>query len=183
MKRIVVILYCAGAVFPSLAAAPNLSSYAGQESREIKALSPEEVNGISAGKGMGLAKTAELNGYPGPAHVLELSSELKLSEQQRRQTEVLFRSMQRDAVDVGNALLAEERTLDQAFAVRTITPQSLQTTLARIGQLQSRLRVVHLEAHLEQDRILTPQQNAEYARLRGYDAQGANAEHTHQHLK
>ena len=103
MKRIMAILYCAGVVFPSLAAAPNPSSYAGQESREIKALSSEKISAISTGKGMGLAKSAELNGYPGPAHVLALSSELNLSEQQRRRTEVLFRSMQRDAIDVGNS--------------------------------------------------------------------------------
>ena len=42
------------------------SPYAGQESREIKSLSPAEVDGYLAGAGMGFAKAAELNGYPGP---------------------------------------------------------------------------------------------------------------------
>src|SRR4051812_13550814 len=108
MKRIAAIL-CSAAALPSLAAAPNVSSYAGQEARSIKALSSEEISAISTGKGMGLAKSAELNGYPGPAHVLELAPELGLSAQQRRQTELLFRSMQQNAIEIGNALLAEER--------------------------------------------------------------------------
>ncbi|MGH7485986.1 MAG: hypothetical protein ACREMY_10365, partial [bacterium] len=51
----------------ALAATP----YAGQQSREIKALSQEEAAGLLAGKGMGFAKAAELNGFAGPAHVLE----------------------------------------------------------------------------------------------------------------
>ena len=33
---------------------------------------------------MGLALAGELNGYPGPKHVLELAAELDLSEDQRR---------------------------------------------------------------------------------------------------
>jgi len=35
-----------------------------QETREIKALSTEEVDGYLKGEGMGLAKAAELNGFP-----------------------------------------------------------------------------------------------------------------------
>lgn len=38
-------------------------SYAGQEQREIKSLSAEDVQSLLTGKGMGLAKAAELNGY------------------------------------------------------------------------------------------------------------------------
>ena len=83
---------------PSAIAAP-VSGYAGQESREIKALSPEEVDAYLSGKGMGFAKAAELNGYPGPAHVLELAAELQLSADQRRRTEALFAAMQSQALD------------------------------------------------------------------------------------
>ncbi len=32
---------------------------------------------------MGLALAAELNGYPGPAHVIELADSLELTEAQR----------------------------------------------------------------------------------------------------
>ena len=50
-----------------------LSPYAGQQTRAIKALSPEDLAGLLNGEGRGMAKAAELNGYPGPVHVLELA--------------------------------------------------------------------------------------------------------------
>ena len=74
--------------------AASMSPYAGQESRDIKALSAEDVQGYVSGKGMGLAKAAELNGYPGPSHVLGLATELALTPEQTQQTRVLFEQMQ-----------------------------------------------------------------------------------------
>jgi hypothetical protein len=42
------------------------SPYAGQEKRAVKTLSPdEEIQALLNGRGMGLAKVAELNHYPG----------------------------------------------------------------------------------------------------------------------
>ncbi len=54
------------------------SPYAGEQSRSIKSLSKEDVADYIDGKGMGFAKAAELNGYPGPKHVLELAEQLAL---------------------------------------------------------------------------------------------------------
>ena len=68
------------------AVTPSDSPYAGQEARSIKALSADEIEGLLAGKGMGFAKAAELNGYPGPAHVLELAQQLRLSDEQTAAT-------------------------------------------------------------------------------------------------
>ncbi|MCL4744462.1 MAG: hypothetical protein KJZ83_03505, partial [Burkholderiaceae bacterium] len=62
------------------------SAYVGEETRGIKALAPAEVDGLLGGKGLGFARSAELNGYPGPAHVLELSDELALSAEQISET-------------------------------------------------------------------------------------------------
>src|SRR5262245_46650234 len=47
--------------------AQTASPYAGQEQRAIKALSDEEIRDLLEARGMGLAKAAELNPYPGPA--------------------------------------------------------------------------------------------------------------------
>jgi hypothetical protein len=47
------------------------SPYAGQESRSIKSLSPEEVRGLLDGGGMGFAKAAELNGSVDEIGVLQ----------------------------------------------------------------------------------------------------------------
>jgi len=184
LRSTVILAVCASAlVAPLQAAAPAPSSYAGQQTRDIKSLSAEDVSSMLAGKGMGYAKAAELNGYPGPAHVLELSSQLELSTAQQEASAALFASMQAKAVALGRELVAEERRLDEAFAQRTVSPQSLPPMLTRIGELQAQLRAAHLDAHLQQVRILTPRQVAEYNRLRGYavagDAPAAHGTHHH----
>jgi hypothetical protein len=120
--------------------ADSASPYAGQETRDIKALAPEDVDAYLSGKGMGLAKAAELNGYPGPAHVLAMATELELNASQKERTEALFRNMQAKATSLGHALIAQERRLDEEFASKTITQKSLETILGRIGQLQVEVR-------------------------------------------
>lgn len=47
--------------------------YAGMQSRQIKSLSDRQIADLRAGRGMGFP--VELNGYPGPSHVLEVSLE------------------------------------------------------------------------------------------------------------
>jgi Spy/CpxP family protein refolding chaperone len=153
------------------------SPYAGEEGREIKALSAADVDAYLTGQGMGFAKAAELNGYAGPKHVLELASELDLTAEQRTRTQALFASMQTKAIALGRQLVDEERKLDRLFASTGITQDSLQQSVARIGELQADVRAAHLEAHLEQAKILTSEQRAHYLRLRGYHASGAHHAH------
>ena len=63
---------------PSMsAAASSAATYAGQQNRQIKALSAQEQQDWLEGKGMGLAKAAELNGFPGPMHTLEHADAVK----------------------------------------------------------------------------------------------------------
>ena len=157
------------------------SPYVGQESREIKALSPEDTSAYQAGKGMGFAKAAELNGFAGPAHVLELASQLHLTFAQRARTEALFASMSTKASTSGRLLVEKERELDTMFATKTITPERLTNSLQEIGALQAQIRDAHLEAHLAQVEILTPEQNAMYAQLRGYGTAPEQNQHQHKH--
>ena len=42
------------------------SPYVGSEKRSLKALTDQQIADLRAGRGMGLALAAELNGYPGP---------------------------------------------------------------------------------------------------------------------
>jgi Spy/CpxP family protein refolding chaperone len=146
--------------------------YAGLEKREIKALSPQEIEGLKAGRGMSLALAAELNGYPGPMHVLELGDELKLTPEQRSQTEKVMARMREDARVLGTDLIEAERHLDMRFQHRHIDPLSLTAATARIGELQGRLRNAHLVAHLAMVEILTPEQVKAYQAARGYGAGG-----------
>src|SRR5437867_4887663 len=146
------------------------SAYAGQESRSIKALSAEEIATLRDGLGMGLAKAAVLNHYPGPAHVFELADELQLSADQRARTEATFHQMRERARGLGAALIAAERDLDQMFAATRATPDAVEQTLSRVADGQARLRAVHLNAHLAQRDILSATQLARYDQVRGYGA-------------
>ena len=174
-------LFCMIGLALAYSTALTASPYVGEEARDIKALSPEEVGALLAGKGMGLAKTAELNGFAGPTHVLELATELHLTSKQRVRTEALFASMSAKASSAGRALVDKERELEKLFATRTITPQRLSSTLRQIGLLQAQVRDAHLEAHLAQVEILTPEQNSRYVELRGYGAQPEQRRHPHRH--
>lgn len=142
--------------------------YAGQQHRAIKALSEQQIDDLKQGRGMGLALAAELNGYPGPLHVLELQDQLQLTSNQRERFQRLFESMRAEAIAAGDVLIARERALDQAFAEGGMTPDLLATLTAQIGEAQGRLRAVHLKYHLTSADLLSHDQRRRYADLRGY---------------
>lgn len=147
------------------------SPYAGQEAREIKSLSSSEIEGYLDGRGMGFAKVAELNGYPGPKHVLELADKLDLTELQIERTQALFDEMKKDASFLGEQLVAEERRLDNLFEHREIDTESLDVIVGKIGELKAAIRRTHLEAHLLQREMLDDGQVRRYVHLRGYHGQ------------
>jgi Spy/CpxP family protein refolding chaperone len=177
MKLWTLSLVVAAALFagPVLADTP----YAGQQGRSIKALSDDDLAALRKGEGMGLAKAAELNGYPGPVHVLQLAAQLGLTETQRRDVQAIFDRMSAAAKPLGAELIERERALDQLFAKGDISPNQLGAATAAIGELQGRLRAVHLAAHLETRALLNPDQVARYQQLRGYGEPQAPAQHHH----
>lgn len=167
-----------GSLAPAGAQAHNSS--AGEQSRAIKALSPKEFDDLAQGRGMGLAKPAELNRYPGPMHSLELAEPLKLSSGQRHTLEAVMARMSTDAKALGAELLGLERDLDAAFATRAIDAQRLKDLTERIGFKQGVLRAVHLAAHLETAAVLSTEQIARYDVLRGYAGASGGASDRHQ---
>lgn len=159
-------------------------AYAGEERRAIKSLSAEEVEGLLNGQGMGLAKAAELNHYPGPRHVLELATELQLTPEQRTQTQAAFDLMRGEAVRLGRLIVERERALDAMFAQGEIDAGKLRAATSEIARLQGDLRAAHLAAHLEVRRLLSPQQIKKYDELRGYAAGRKTGDgHAHAHGK
>ncbi len=156
------------------------SPYAGQETRTIKALSAEDIEGYLTGQGMGLAKAAELNRYPGPKHVLALADELGLDEGQRRRTRRIFEAMEADAIALGRKIVDQEQALDALFAEASADEGPVRDLLHEIGELQADLRLVHLRAHLKMKALLTAEQVTLYDQLRGYDASAPPGQH-HQH--
>jgi Spy/CpxP family protein refolding chaperone len=142
--------------------------YSGQQTRTIKALSPEDIAGLLKGEGMGMAKAAELNGYPGPIHVLMLAQELQLTASQRQQVQTIFDRMSAAAKPLGVEVIEREGLLDQLFAKGEVTPARLTAETVAIAELQGRLRAVHLAAHLETRALLNLDQITLYQQLRGY---------------
>ena len=142
--------------------------YTGQQARAIKSLSDSDIAELLAGQGMGLAKAAELNGYPGPAHVLELADALALTPGQRQAAQDLMASHKARARELGSELVVLERNLDQAFLHKTIDPSTLRRLTADIGAKQAALREEHLRTHLSQTALLNTDQVMRYAAARGY---------------
>lgn len=160
---------------PAIAQEP-VSPYAGEEGREIKALSSEQIADLEAGKGMGYAMAAELNHYPGPRHVLDMADQLGLSTELIDRVQAIYDAMEADAVALGGQLIEAERELDRAFADRTIDESRLAELTARSAGIEGELRAVHLAAHLAVTRLLSPEQIHAYDAQRGY---GGDAGHEH----
>jgi Spy/CpxP family protein refolding chaperone len=154
--------------FAPAALAQSQQPYAGLEGRSIKALSEQQIADLRAGRGMGLALAAELNGYPGPMHVLELAEALNLSGQQRAKMQELFAAMKAEAIPLGERLIAQEAELDNAFTSKTITAASLAASTEAIGATHAALRRAHLKYHLFTVEVLTSEQARRYGELRGY---------------
>jgi hypothetical protein len=144
------------------------NAYAAEVDRPIKALSAEQIDGLRKGEGMGLARSAELNGYPGPRHVLDLAEPLRLSPEQIQKTTAIFERMQRRAIELGERLIELERALDREFAERRIDVKQLHERVGHIASLNGELRATHLAAHLQVTALLTADQLARYRQLRDY---------------
>jgi Spy/CpxP family protein refolding chaperone len=151
--------------------------YAGLQNRSIKTLSDQQIADLNAGRGMGLALVAELNGYPGPLHAIELASDLRLSPEQVAKLKALFEAMKAETIPLGASLISQERDLNDDFANRKITLAGLEAATHKIGATQAALRAAHLKYHLSTVDILTPEQVARYNELRGYKADQAHDHH------
>ena len=144
------------------------SQYAGQQARKIKSLSQDDINELLRGGGWGLAKAAELNGIPGPAHLLELKSELNLSAVQIAAIAGIHKNMRIAAVRKGKELIKLEQRLEFQFVNKTLNEDRLKKILKDIAEVRSVLRFIHLSTHLKTPELLRPSQIIKYKILRGY---------------
>jgi len=143
------------------------SPYA-QDRSEIAALSVTELAQLRAGEGMGLARAAELNSYPGPKHLLEMADHLGLSAEQVKAVEVIRDQMLEEAVALGEQVIEAERGLDRLFVDGSIEAETMERSLEEIARLSARLRAAHVRAHLRVSDLLSETQIEMYDRMRGY---------------
>ena len=143
----------------SMAADTVPSPYAGEESRAVKSLSAEDVAELRRGGGWGLAKAAELNGMPGRFHLLEHTDEIPLTREQVSAITAIYERMREAAIAEGEYIIAGERALEDAFRAATLPEKSLRNILAEIARSRTRLRFIHLSAHLETPALLTHEQD------------------------
>lgn len=146
----------------------HMSKYKGQENRTIKSLSSDDIKELKEGGGWGFAKAAELNGYPGPAHILMMKQEISLNDQQVHKITALHSKMKSKAIELGNKLIDLEGVLETHFSSKSITDDILQALLLEISEVKRELRYTHLITHLKTPEILSEDQVKKYNSLRGY---------------
>ena len=135
----------------------------------IRALSPEEIAQIERGEGAGYAKAAELNGVPGPRHVLDLAHDLGLTHDQVTGVQAVHDEMQAAVIPAGERYLAAQRRLEEDFRAGALSEETLPDRVAEVSRLEGELAAAHLVAHLRTAKLLTPEQIVAYNRLRGYE--------------
>jgi len=146
----------------------HASPYAGFETRAIKSLSETDLDELRGGGGWGLALAAELNGVPGPAHLLELRDEIALSADQVAAIQAIFDEMQREAVAAGTRLIEAEEAIEAAFRADDLDDERLRALIAEAEAARAELRFIHLSRHLSTPPLLSADQIARYNSLRGY---------------
>ncbi len=145
--------------------------YQGLEVREIKSLSESDIDSLKKGSGWGLAKPAELNGVPGPAHLLELKEELQLNQSQVEKIQAIRQEMNVSAKRYGESYILAEQAIENFFREEHQEPKQLASLLKQSAQHLAELREAHLIAHLKVKPLLTRHQIVQYSQLRGYATQ------------
>ena len=173
MKRIVTIVLFAIA----MPAAAQHHGYSGEQDRDIKALSAEEMKQYLSGAGMGFAKAAEMNRFPGPMHVLELADKLGLTAEQRAATTRLMEAHKAEARALGAQVVESERELDALFRSGRVDEATLSRAVRTAAALQGEYRLSHLETHRRMRALLNESQVARYDELRGYSAASGKKHH------
>jgi hypothetical protein len=127
---------------------------------------PPDKDGLLNAEGMGQAKYAEMNGYPGPKHVLDLAVQLKLGEEQKASVQSFYNEMSLRAKEVAKQIIQIEQELNSAFAQGLVVEKSVRNDCEEIGRLRGKLRSIHLVAHMKTKEVLSATQIAMYKKLR-----------------
>jgi Spy/CpxP family protein refolding chaperone len=117
---------------------------------------------------MSASLPAELNGFPGPRHVIELADQLGLTDAQRARATEIEAGMKQSATKLGAQIVGLEGALERLFRGGRAEPNRMEHLTREIGTKRGVLRSIHLGAHLAMADTLTADQRALYMVLRGY---------------
>jgi len=129
-------------------------------------MSHDEIVGLLQGQGMGMAKAAEKNAFPGPKHVLELADELSLTDEQKNQVTAVFTSAQVDFRTLGKAVVETEAALNRAFMAQGVSTAQIASLTRAAAEARGQLRARHLAAHVATRPLMSDDQVQKYVELR-----------------
>ena len=121
---------------------------------------------VEEGRGFGMAFAADRNGYPGPTHILELKTQLRLTADQEMKAEALLQAMLAESRPKGARLLEAERRLERLYADGIADAASVRAAVVEVERARSELRLVHLLTHLRARDLLTREQRGAYYKIR-----------------
>lgn len=127
---------------------------------------PADRDALEQGSGAGVAMYADLNGYPGPKHILEMEHQLNLNLGQIRAIETVLDEMSEQARAKGKTIVKKEQELNALFRTGTAELEAVSRLATDIGRLRGELRAIHLTAHIHAKQILTDEQTRRYNELR-----------------
>jgi len=105
-----------------------------------------------------MATVAEMNHYPMPDKVLELSNQLDLSTVQIKKITEVNTQMHRRRLQIGGSIISNEKMLDSLFKTRKMTDGSLIFYTNRHGLYQGELKNAILQACIATEKLLSAQQ-------------------------
>ena len=121
---------------------------------------------VREGHGFGMAFSADRNGYPGPRHILELKTELRLTGDQETKAAALMHAMLGESRPKGARLLEAERRLERLYADGVADEANVRAAVAEVERARSELRLVHLLTHLRTRDLLSREQRDAYHKIR-----------------
>jgi len=147
-------------------AAGPATEHAGHQGRGQGGMRAREFRNLQQGRGMGMGRVADVNGYPGPMHVLEHAEALELTDGQSERTRELMTRVKTRAPELGKQVVDAEKRLEAMFAGGSVNAAKMDSLLMEIAELRAHLRSLHLTAHLDQAAVLTEVQLEKYKELR-----------------
>ncbi|MFD0748716.1 hypothetical protein ACFQZS_01090 [Mucilaginibacter calamicampi] len=132
----------------------------------IRTLTRQQYDAYLKGNaGNEMAAAGELNHYPMPDKVLNLSNQLDLSAVQIKKITEISTLMHRRRLQIGGSIISNEKMLDSLFKYRKVSEGNLIFYTNRHGLYQGELKNAVLQACLATEKLLSQQQIAKLETL------------------